>query len=391
MKRTAIALLLATGTALLTAATPSPPDLILTDAKIWTANPHQPVAEAVATQGERIIAIGRSAEILALAGPRTRVLSLKGKLVTPGFIDAAVQLIEGGMHLYQFHVGAAKNPVELRARVRDYAATLAPGRWIIATDWDDRNWPQKKQPTHETLDDITGDHPTVIVTLDGRLAVANALALRLAGIAKGLALPPDSGLYRDNKGEPTGLLIGSAIQLVERVIPPPCPEEVEDFVRAALRHAAENGLTGALDLTAATQYARTYRKLAEQGELTLRVTRQMTLKPRAGAAVPAFASGWDIAPLDPLRRIQAALTGRKMNVEDALRAYTYGGAWAVGEDTEKGTLEPGKLADFVVLSEDILNLPADRIAAAQVLRTIVGGHVVYDRSTGYQPNPAPSI
>ena len=393
MKTRMLPILLAIGTTLLRDELPSSPDMIVTNARIWTANPAQPVAEALAIRGDRIISVGTGAEIRRLAGPQTNVVDLHGKLVVPGFIDAGVNLIEGGMHLYQFHAGAARNPEELRARVREYAANLPNGRWIVATDWDDRNWSHNKPATREILDAVTGDHPAVIVTLDGRLALANTIALRLANITKAAGLPPDGGLYRDNKGEPTGLLIGSAIGLVERVIPPPCVGEVEDFLRLAMRHAAENGITSVQDQTPSPQYARIWRELARQGELTLRITRQATLTARTQEAEPAFRSGWDLGSLDPLGRIYAAVTSPAgaLSVDAALRAYTFGGAWVAAEDGEKGTLETGKLADLVVLSDDILAQPCDRIRAARVIRTIVGGRVVYDRATGYQAVAVSSI
>lgn len=538
-----------------------PPDLILTNGKIWTSNPAQPVVEALASRADRIVAAGTKAEIMSLAGPQTQVLDLHGKLLVPGFIDAGVHLIEGGMHLYQAHVGPARNAEELRRRVRSLAAGLPDGRWLVSTDWDDSNWPRNAQPTREILDAVTGSHPAVIVTVDGRMALANTLALRLASLTGKPGPSGDGGLYLDAHGEPTGLLIGAWIQLVERVIPAPCPEEVEDFVRLAIRHAAENGVTSVQDQSLLPYYGQIYRKLAAQGELSLRISKYESLvawnapviapapgprgvlgfadgtlalstalffgnyadQPAAGlahaqmtpegkmrqrildadqaghqvaihavgdkaahqildffeaatvrngeydrrfrldearfltpadvtrmgrlgvvasvqpwrdiadegrwtearvghdrssraapyrslldaGAVLAFSSGWGAAPLNPLLGVYAAVTRRaldsrnsepwlpeqRITVEEAMRACSAGPAWGAFEDKDKGSLEPGKLADFAVLSDDVFTLQPDRLRDVKVMLTIVGGRVIFDRAIGYMPlsGPVPSI
>ena len=116
-------------------------DLALINGRIWTGNKSQPWAEAVASRGERIIAVGSNAEIKGLVDSKTHVIDLQGKLALPGFIDDHTHFIESGFHLLSVDLRDAASPEEFARRIRDHAAKLASGRWITGGDWDHERWP----------------------------------------------------------------------------------------------------------------------------------------------------------------------------------------------------------------------------------------------------------
>ena len=545
--------LLALGTLMTHALLAQSPALVLTNGKIWTGSPAQPQAEAVACLNGRIVAVGSSAEVLRSAGPRTEIIDLGGKLVVPGFNDAHVHFYDGGSDLSGVQLRDAKSEAEFRERIRRFAAQLPKGRWILGGEWDHENWTPARLPTRQLIDEAAGDHPVFVSRLDGHMALANSLALKLAGITRDTPDPPGGTIVRDSNGEPAGVLKDAAKAAVERIIPAPSEEEIDDAIRAAMRYAAENGVTSVQDVSAAPPYLRVYQKLLQRGELTVRISghqpladwkrlagvgilanfggpmlhigalkgfadgslgsttalffepyldapstsglandemipeskmlRHIVDADRAGlqvavhaigdkanhlvlnffeqaitangprdrrfriehaqhlraddiprfaklgviasmqpyhaiddgrwaekrigperarrtyafrslldaGAILAFGSDWDVAPMIPLSGIYGAVTRRtldgkhpggwvpeqKITVSEALRAYTWGSAYASFEEKIKGAIEPGKLADMVVLSRDILTIDPAEIADVKVLMTVFDGKVIY--------------
>ncbi len=530
-------------------------DLVLTRGKIWTGASAHPQVEALACIGSRIVATGSSTEIQAWVGAKTRVIDLAGKRVTPGFNDAHVHFYTGGQHLASVKLRDARSEVEFRERIQQFAAKLPPGRWILGGDWDHENWTPARLPTRQLIDDVTNGHPVFLNRLDGHMSLANTAALKLAGVDRNMPDPPGGTIVRDEKGEPTGVLKDAATAAVERVIPEPSDDEIADAVRAAMRYAAENGVTSVQDMSASPDILRVYQKLLKAGELTVRIsghqplamwerlagvgllaafgspylhigglkgfadgslgsTTALFFEPyqdapstsglandemipeskmrqhildadRAGlqiavhaigdkanhlilgmfeeaerqngtrdrrfriehaqhlrpddiprfaklhviasmqpyhaiddgrwaekrigperakttyafrslldaGAVLAFGSDWFVAPMEPLMGIYGAATRRtldgkypngwvpeqKISVAEAIRAYTWGSAYASFDEANKGTIEPGKLADFAVLSDDILSIDPVEIAKTKVVMTIFDGRVVYER------------
>ena len=545
--------LLALGTLMTHALLAQSPALVLTNGKIWTGSQAQPQAEAVACLNGRIVAVGSSAEVLRSAGPRTEIIDLGGKLVVPGFNDAHVHFYDGGSDLSGVQLRDAKSEAEFRERIRRFAAQLPKGRWILGGEWDHENWTPARLPTRQLIDEAAGDHPVFVSRLDGHMALANSLALKLAGITRDTPDPPGGTIVRDSNGEPAGVLKDAAKAAVERIIPAPSEEEIDDAIRAAMRYAAENGVTSVQDVSAAPPYLRVYQKLLQRGELTVRISghqpladwkrladvgilanfggpmlhigalkgfadgslgsttalffepyldapstsglandemipeskmlRHIVDADRAGlqvavhaigdkanhlvlnffeqaitangprdrrfriehaqhlraddiprfaklgviasmqpyhaiddgrwaekrigperarrtyafrslldaGAILAFGSDWDVAPMIPLSGIYGAVTRRtldgkhpggwvpeqKITVSEALRAYTWGSAYASFEEKIKGAIEPGKLADMVVLSRDILTIDPAEIADVKVLMTVFDGKVIY--------------
>ncbi len=529
-------------------------DLILTNGKIWTgATPRE--AQAVAVLDGRIVAVGSDNEVRRWSGARTKVIDVHGRRVVPGFNDAHVHFYDGGSALASVQLRDARSPEEFRDRIAQFASHLPKGRWILNGEWDHENWTPARLPTRQLIDGVTGDHPVFVDRLDGHMALANSLALKMAGVTRDTPDPPGGTVVRDANGEPTGILKDAARAYVERVIPAPTPAEISDAYRAAMHYAAENGVTSVQDMSAGPDFLRVYHDLLTNGELIVRVSGHQPLPewkrladiglrsdfggpmlhigglkgfadgslgsttallfdpyndapntrglandemipeskmlhhivdadraglqvavhaigdkanatilnmyeqaerengardrrfriehaqhlrpqdiPRFGklhviasmqpyhaiddgrwaekrigpvraktsyafrslldtGGVLAFGSDWPVAPMVPLMGIYAAATRRtldgkhpggwvpeqKITVEEALRAYTKGSAYASFDDNIKGTIEPGKVADMVVLSDDILSIDPVKIAGTRVMITICGGRITFQR------------
>jgi predicted amidohydrolase YtcJ len=254
-----------------------PADLVLINGKIWTVNPARPQAEAVACSGGLITAVGTTAQILPLAGKGTRVVDLHGRLALPGFNDAHVHLIDGGAHLAGVQLRDAMTEEELRERIRRFAMTLKPGRWITGGDWDHQNWTPARLPTRHLIDGATAENPVFINRLDGHMCLANTLALKAAGITKETPDPPGGTIVRDAQGEPTGILKDAAMDPVYAIIPDMSEEEITEALRAAMKYASENGVTSVQDMSGAPLYLEVYQKLLAANELTLRISAHQPL------------------------------------------------------------------------------------------------------------------
>jgi predicted amidohydrolase YtcJ len=208
--------------------------------------------------------------VAGLVGPGTRVVELHGRLVVPGFNDAHVHFLSGGFGLLSVDLRDARDPQELAQRLGAYARTLPRGTWIREGNWDHEIWPGKTLPTRQMIDAATPDHPVWVQRLDGHMALANSLALRLAGITRDTPDPDGGTIVRDAAGEPTGVLKDNAESLVDRVIPEPTREMNLRAARAALAEAARFGVTSIQD-NSSVDALPTYQDLRARGELTARL------------------------------------------------------------------------------------------------------------------------
>lgn len=249
-----------------------PASLILAGGTVWTGDPSRPRAEAIAIADDRILAVGSTEEIRRLASQETRVIELRGRLVVPGFIDAHVHLFAGGDELLAPDLRSARSEAEFARRVGKAASRLPAGAWITGGAWDHENWPGAVLPRKETLDLFAPHHPVFVSRLDGHMAVANTLAIRIAGIDATTPDPPGGEIVRDPAtGEPAGTFKDAAMGLVARHVPPWDDEGRLERARAGLRHAASLGVTGVHDMGTTEADLRTFRELRDRGELTLRI------------------------------------------------------------------------------------------------------------------------
>lgn len=530
-----------------------PATLVITDARVWTGNPDQPWAEAVASRDEKIVAVGSSAEIEAFITAGTEVISVDGSMLLPGFIDTHVHFLAGGSGLASVQLRDAQTPVEFTRRISEFAKTVDKGEWILAGAWDHQNW-GGELPTRDWIDAETPDNPVWLSRLDGHMALANSLALEIAGVDADTPDIDGGAIVRDANGRPTGILKDNAMRLVFAAQPQVSVGQLDSYAKAAMQYVASNGVTTVHDMFSddfdSWLSLATYRRLHTRGDLITRVYSVMPLHQWqqlnddviangrgdewlktgglkslldgslgshtaaflepftdapddygfmlhslddvrgwvAGAdaaglqvmvhaigdktirdlldifydvakdngqrdrrfriehaqhihpddiarfaiqdviasmqpyhaiddgrwadkvigaerakttyafkslidsgAHVAFGSDWYVAPAEPLAGIYAAVTRRtlddanpdgwvpeqRISVEQALHAYTYEGAYASFEENLKGTLKVGMLADMVLLDRDLTAIPVETIRDARVLRTIVGGKVVY--------------
>lgn len=529
-------------------------DMIIFNADVHTMVKNLPRATAIAITGGKIVSVGDLEKIERHAGPKTKRIDAKGKLVLPGFNDSHVHFLDGGFSLSNINLRDAATPEEFVRRIAEFAKKLPKGKWITGGEWDHEKWPGTPLPTKEMIDAVTPDNPVFINRTDGHMCLANSLTLKLAGITRDTTNVHGGFIVHDAKGEPTGILKDASMDAVWAVQPSPSFSERIAAAKAASEYAASLGLTSVQDMSARDD-VELYQALADRGELKVRIygmypisqweklankgihanfgtpmVRMGGLKgfadgslgsstaymfepfsddpknsgllgeqmfpegimlkrmigadaaglqllthaigdkanyeilecykkvaekngvrdrrsriehaqhlraseiPRFGAehvvasmqpyhaiddgrwcdsrigperskgtyafrslldskAILAFGTDWTVAPLDPMLTIYAAVTRRtldgkhpdgwvpeqKITVDEAVRAYTLGSAYAEFQDTVKGTISAGKYADIVMLDKNIFEMNPNDIPTTKVVLTILDGKIVYQR------------
>jgi predicted amidohydrolase YtcJ len=527
--------------------------LIVTNASVYTLDKQHPKAEAVAVIGDRIVAVGSRAEIDLWRGPQTKVIDAGGKLLLPGFNDAHVHFIQGGAQLEQVQLTDAATPEEFAKRIAAQVKKTPKGEWILGGRWDETKWPKPELPTRELVDPVTGDIPMFVERYDGHEALANSVAMKLAGVDAKTPDVPGGVIMRDASRKPTGVFKDAAMTLIYKAIPPMTHGQRLRAARGAMKHAASLGVTSVQHMNPEFADVAAYSELAEKGELTTRIyavpmetdwrdqakvgirrawgssyLRLGAVKGYADGSLGsrtaymfepftddlgnrgllsdemhppsamrdrlmqadaaglqlrvhaigdraismmldifadiekehgyhdqrfaiehaqhmaqkdferfaklhviasmqpyhaiddgrwaegrlgherarysyawrsfldhgvtlAFGTDWPVAPLDPMLGFYAAVTRatldgknpggwiaeEKITLPEAIEAYTMGAAFAEFQEREKGSITPGKLADMVILSDNIFDLKPEAIRDVKVKTTIVGSKAVY--------------
>jgi predicted amidohydrolase YtcJ len=252
-------------------------ELVLTNGKVWTADPARPEVEAVAVWHGRILAVGSSDQIKGLIGPRTQVIDLKGRRVLPGFYDSHVHLLGSGLRLSEVALKDAKDEAEFGRRLREFDKKLPRDRWLLGGEWDHDRTFGGRLPTAELIDRYVADRPVFLRRYDGHMGVVNSLVLKMAGITEKTADPAGGVIYRLNGSQkPSGLLRDNAMDLVGGLIPPPSEEAIAEAVSAAMKEAAQNGVISVQDMDGSDDATRQklfrlYQQLARSGQLTARI------------------------------------------------------------------------------------------------------------------------
>jgi len=525
-------------------------DRVFVNGRVWTGEPTRPMVEAIAVRGTKILALGPSMVMRMLVGKGTEVLDLRGRFVAPGFIDAHMHLLGGGLSLEELRLDEVETLPEVLKRIGEWAGTHPDRHWVTGEGWTYAAFPGGL-PTRAPLDAVVVERPAWLVSYEGHTGWANTLALKLAGVTRETADPPNGLIVRDANGDATGALKEDAMDLVARLVPKPLPHEKGRALKRGLVQLAAWGLTSVqqagleeeeLELLArvleeegptvrvyaALAIARdpTPETLAHQDQLRRRFSsgrlrvgavkgyvdgvveaktaamfepypgggtgllnwtqeeldRTVTAYDRAGwqvmlhaigdrgidmaltaferaartngtvgrrhrvehvevprladlprfkaagvvastqalfpypnrnhlevyvptlgperahralafkaiddaGAVQAFGSDWPVFTAEVVRGLHTAVTrttlagtpaggwepAQRLTAEAALRHFTRDAALAAHEEKEKGTLAPGKLADLVVLSQDLLSVAPDRIKDTKVLLTVLGG------------------
>jgi predicted amidohydrolase YtcJ len=249
-----------------------PAELVVRGGRIFTAVDHHPFAHALAAQGGRIVAVGDDVD--HLIGPGTRVLELEGRLALPGFHDAHTHLLGAGLMQDELSLLGERSPRACAEKVR--ARATGDGEWIVGRGWDSDLFPGGAFPDRRELDAAAPGNPVLLVRRDGHAAWANARALELAGIRRGREDPPHGRIVRDDRGEPTGILLEEpAIALVRTRLPEPSLEKKVGAASRGLALAREHGITSIQDdasYDARLRPGEVYGALLERGRLTARVT-----------------------------------------------------------------------------------------------------------------------
>jgi len=530
-------------------------DMILLNGKIWTVNPDQPWAEAVAVEAGKILEVGSTSQIKKLAGAQTQIIDLKGDLLLPGFTDSHVHFLDGGFSLLRIDLRDAKSKEEFIERIRDKAKELEKGEWILGGNWDHQQFTPPELPRKEWIDEASSQNPVYVNRYDGHMVLVNSTALKIAGITRETSSPQGGEILKDTKtGESTGILRDAAMDLVQEHIPEPSFQQKLEAAEIALKQAAEVGLTSVHDMASASNFE-VYQELLRTDKLTARLyvyipiteveiyarlklitpfgndflkigglkgfvdgslgsstalffepytddpkkygllyahmypegimEKRLMLAEQSGLQVAIHAIGdkanhiildifekvaaqqgerdrrwriehaqhllpediermgrlniiasvqpyhaiddgrwaekkigkkrcqytyafksllekgvllacgsdWDVAPLNPLTGIFAAVTRQttdgknpqgwipkeKISLEEAIKGYTLNGSYAEFSEKIKGSVEKGKLADFVVLSQNIFEIPPEEIGKTKVKMTIVDGKIVYQK------------
>lgn len=249
------------------------PDAIFHSGRVITVN-GSTVAEAFAVRGDRFVAVGRTDDVRALAGPATRVVDLRGHAVVPGLIDN---------HNHQYHVALlslrgvdvtdVRSIPEMLDRLRR-AAAAQPGAVFTRTGWNPESFPEKRGPSRQELDSVSKDRVVVVYASRGRLHV-NSAALATLGVSRATETVDGVTVGKDAAGEPDGVLSGSparVLNLSARIVPAPSLDERKELIRAVQSQQHAMGLTGIRELQIHPDVMRAYFELWRERGLTLRTS-----------------------------------------------------------------------------------------------------------------------
>jgi predicted amidohydrolase YtcJ len=248
--------------------------VIYKNARIYTNDQAHPSAEVLVVLGGKIVAVGPKSLIASYILERhaSRIVDLQGQFVMPGFNDAHVHLGGAAADLMSVPLNGAASIEELQKRVAARIAAHAEGEWITGSGWDHTLWVDRKFPNRQQLDLVSPKNPVFLTHVSGHVAVANSLALKLAGIDRETDNPSGGQIERDASGEPTGMLEeDSAMQLVSRKIPEPTLAQRRHGIELVLADLATNGVTSVQDFSDWQDFL-IYRQLKDEGKLTVRIT-----------------------------------------------------------------------------------------------------------------------
>jgi len=262
-----------------------PADLVLIGGRLTTLDDSSRVATALAVRGDRIVAVGDDGDIRRFVGPATRVMELHGRLVIPGFIEGHGHFLSLGESKQKLDLTRTKSWEEVVALVAATARNTPAGTWIIGRGWHQSKWQQPPTPNiegyphHEQLSRAVPDHPVLLTHASGHLCLANAKAMELAGVDRRTADPPGGQLLRDADGQPIGVFRETASNLIERAYQrnranrtaPQRQREQDEALRLATDECLARGVTTFCDAGSSLATIGYFRRLAEGGQLRVRL------------------------------------------------------------------------------------------------------------------------
>lgn len=263
--------------------------MIVTHARIYTADDAQPLAEAMAISGGKLQFVGSAVEAMSLRGPDTKIVDAGGRTIIPGMTDAHAHLYQLGAVLRQVDLTGTRSYEEVVARVAAKAATLPAGTPVIGRGWDQNDWSDTRLPTNAGLSAATPNHPVVLTRVDGHAVLANAVAIAKAGITAESKDPQGGRILRDARGAVTGVFVDNAQGLIEPALRGGAAANPRDLLKSAVQEANRWGLTGVHDMGVSPAVVGTYEAAAQAGELTLRA--YVLLSGDSSSVAWAFAKG----------------------------------------------------------------------------------------------------
>jgi predicted amidohydrolase YtcJ len=299
-------------------------DLVLQNGRIYTVEDPNEIFEAITIKGDMILNIGSNGELTTHINQTTTVIDLEGKTVIPGFIDSHAHFMNLGYLKLNLDLTKTKNWAEILEMVKTAVKNSKPGVWIEGRGWHQEKWEKLPKtmvegyPVHKDLSTISPNNPVYLKHTSGHAILANQMAMHLAGIDNNTADPAGGRIIRDKKNQPTGIFLENAKDLIDNILNESKKKRSEQEIEENDRQAFH---------------------LASKTCLQNGITRFQ-----------------------------------------ALRSYTIDAAYAAFEENIKGTLAPGKLADLVVLSKDIMTIPDEEILSTEVLYTIIGGKILYKKN-----------
>lgn len=246
-------------------------DRIYTNGLIWTGDSTDLVSGAIAIKGNKIMYIGN--DFKNLKDKNTVIIDLRGQMIVPGFIDNHTHFLSGGYQLSNINLRPVQTKEDFRNTIESFASKVTGGKWILGGDWDHEAW-GGELPEKAWIDSLTPNNPVFISRYDGHMALANSVALKLAGIDKNTKSPEGGVIVKDSlTGEPTGMLRDEAMSLVSAVIPEATEEELDESLQRALKEAVEHGVTEVNDMGSYGGWAdlSTYRRAYRSNKLDIRV------------------------------------------------------------------------------------------------------------------------
>ena len=246
-------------------------DLVFYNGRVLTMESGSPHAEAVAVHQGRVFAVGSNVDLESLKNSARKAVDLQGATLMPGFIDAHTHFVSGGMSLANVNLVGAFTMAEMQRRVAEKVETTPDSNWVVGRGWDHtKRTDEVAWPTKEEIDAVAPEHPVYLARVDGHVGWANSRALALAGITKDSPDPYGGQIMRDEHGEPTGILLETAKNLVQNILPEPDRAARERGLKLALEEAARFGVTSIHDNAPAEDLAM-FRDFRDRGDLTVRV------------------------------------------------------------------------------------------------------------------------
>jgi predicted amidohydrolase YtcJ len=249
-----------------------PADIIIVHGRVYTEDPKQPWAKAIAIYKGKIVDVGDDAVIERRRGMGTKVINAGGKLVLPGFVDCHIHFMDGSLSLGRVNLEGAKNPADIQKRLREYAAEHPGEDWILGRGWNYAMFGSETLPHKKYLDELFPNRPVFLEGFDGHSYWVNSKALAMAGITRNTADPPNGAIVRDPQtGEATGALKESAQDLVAKILPKPTRTDQLLALRAGMKWANRNGITRVHSAGQDFEVLDLFDEMRRRGDLTVRM------------------------------------------------------------------------------------------------------------------------